>query len=161
MPTVRKPPARKPVARATPRPSPQLAAKRPAHRPAYQPTEKDRLTVTVMVAGGIEQPAIAGVLGITPKTLRKHFRREIDTGAPSMHARVVASLFTMATTGKNVHAAKWITQALMGWSERVVVADGGVDDAATLTDADIEARITRLRRSPAALRAARVSDTTH
>lgn len=93
-------------------------------QPPYVATDKDRLTVKVMIAGGIEQSAIAAVLGITPKTLRKHFRHEIDAGAPEMFGRVVASLFSMATTGKNVHAAKWITQARMGWREHIVVDDG-------------------------------------
>lgn len=121
-----------------PPPKPEAAAPAPPvtpgkrGQPPYEPTDKDRLAVKVMVAGGIEQAAIASVIGATPqrprgidqKTLRKHFRHELDAGAPEMFGRVVASLFSMATTGKNVHAAKWITQARMGWSERIVVDDG-------------------------------------
>lgn len=127
---------RKPAAPPTPPP----VAKRPAHRPEYVPTEKDRLTVKVMVAGEIKQAAIAGVLGISLKTLRKHYRREIDTGAAEIGAQVVSSVITMAigrparrATDKapaqsavqpNFNAAKWYTQARMGWTEHIVVDDG-------------------------------------
>lgn len=111
------------------------------------------MTVKVMVAGGIEQRLICSVLGITPKTLRKHFRREIDMAAPEADAMVVASLHQMATTGKNVHAAKWWTQARMGWAERLVVADGGDEDVAQLTDQQLNERIARLRRTAVVARA--------
>ena len=101
-------------------------------QPPYVPTDKERLTVKVMVAGGIEQAGIASVIGVTQerprgidqKTLRKQFRHELEAGEPEMYGRVVAALFSMATTGKNFNAAKWITQARMGWSERIVVDDG-------------------------------------
>jgi hypothetical protein len=89
--------------------------------------------VKVMVAGGIEQLSIAGVLGISHVTLRKYFRREIATAAAEVGAQVVSSLITMAIGQKpapgrpavapNFHAAKWYTQARMGWSEHIVVVD--------------------------------------
>lgn len=120
------------------KPAPQPQAVAPPTRgrgqPQYEPTDKDRLTVKVMVAGGIEQTAIAGVLGISPKTLRKHFRREIETGSAEIGAQVVASVITMAVGQKsapgraamapNFNAAKWYTQARMGWSEHIVVDEG-------------------------------------
>jgi hypothetical protein len=119
-------------------PQPTAAARPPPTRkrgqPPYVPTDKDRLTVKVMVAGGIEQVAIASVLGISGPTLRKNFRREIETAAAEIGGRVVASLINMAVgqsaaPGRsalppNFSAAKWYTQARMGWSERIVVDDG-------------------------------------
>jgi hypothetical protein len=124
-------PARKPT------PAPPSPA-RTRGQPAYEATEKDRLTVKVMVAGGIEQAAIAGVLGIAPKTLRKHFRREIDTAAAESGAQVVASIITMAVGQKpapgraaiapNFNAAKWFSQARMAWSEHIVVDAGKPSD---------------------------------
>jgi DNA-binding CsgD family transcriptional regulator len=103
-------------------------------RPLYVATDKDRTMVKVMAAGGIEQAAIAAVLKISPKTLRKHFRHEIETAAAEIGAKVVASLINMAVgqsaaPGRaalppNFNAAKWWTQARMGWSERIVVDDG-------------------------------------
>jgi hypothetical protein len=159
---VRKPPekpARSPKSAAKPAPP---APKRAAHRPPYVPADKDRLTVKVMVAGGIEQDKIAAVIGVSRPTLRKYFRREIDVGAAEVGARVVASLIQMATTGKNVHAAKWYTQARLGWSERLIVADGDANvDPTTLSDAELEAAIARLRRSPAVRRAEKAAGNVH
>lgn len=133
---VPKPPARKAkAAKPAPEPAaPPTSTGKPAHRPPYVPTDKERLTVKVMVAGGIKQVAIAGVLGISGPTLRKHFRREINTAAAEIGAQVVHSLITMAVGQKaapgrsalppNFHAAKFYTQARMGWSEHITVDDG-------------------------------------
>ena len=103
-------------------------------QPPYEATEKDQVTVKAMVAGGIKQAAIAAVLKISPKTLRKHFRHEINTGAAEIDGLVVKSLIQMALGQKaavgrpalppNFNAAKYYTQARMGWSERIVVDDG-------------------------------------
>jgi hypothetical protein len=132
-------PSRKPSSKPRVQ-APRPAAKRPEGRPVYEATDKDRLTVKVMVAGGIEQRAIAGVLGISGPTLRKHFRREIDTGAAEISAQVVSSLITMAigrpgrratenvaaqpAVPANFNAAKWYSQARMGWTEHIIVDDG-------------------------------------
>src|SRR5882724_4979827 len=101
--------------------------KRPAHRPPYDPTEKDRLTVKVMTAGGIDQATIATVIGISKPTLRKYFRQEIRISAPEANAAVVQSLFQMATKGKNIAAAIWWTKARMGWGETNRVETTGPD----------------------------------
>ena len=49
-----------PKASARPSPQPVVPAKR--GRPVFEPTPMQRETVKVMVAGGIQQSAIAGVL---------------------------------------------------------------------------------------------------
>jgi DNA-binding transcriptional regulator YdaS (Cro superfamily) len=100
---------------------------RKPHRPPHEPTDKDRATVKVMTAGGIEQGAIAGVLGISKPTLRKHYKREIATAASEAHARISASLFTMGTTGKNVAAAIWWEKTRRGFSETMRVEQTGAD----------------------------------
>ena len=56
----------------------------PRGRPKYEPTEADRNTVRSMAATGFTHVAIAkclGIRGIDEKTLRRHFRRELDTAA--------------------------------------------------------------------------------
>lgn len=127
---VRKPPS-------TPQPAPPSRGR---GKPLYVPTDKDRLTVRVMVAGGILHNAIADVLGISHVTLRKHFRREIDTASAEIGAQVVSSLITMAigrpgrpetenapaqpAIPPNFNAAKWYSQARMGWTETIKVDDG-------------------------------------
>jgi predicted transcriptional regulator len=47
---------------------------------AYNPTTSDRALVENASAFGIEQREIATQLGIDEKTLRKHFREELDGG---------------------------------------------------------------------------------
>lgn len=104
---------------------PPAPAPKPAHRPPYAPTAKDRLTVKVMVAGGFERAAMAAVIGISQPTLRKHFRHELDTAAAEANSAVVASLYQMATKGKNVAAAIWWSKTRMRWSEKIVVEGEG------------------------------------
>jgi hypothetical protein len=53
----------------------------PGGRKKYEPTDKDRRTVEAMAGLGMRQDKIARVLGIDAKTLRKHFRRLLDSAA--------------------------------------------------------------------------------
>lgn len=77
-------------------------------RPAYEPTDEHRKVVRVMVSAGVEQARICAVLGIDLKTLRKHFRREIDVAADEANATVVARLYKMTET--NIRAVEfWLT----------------------------------------------------
>ena len=67
---------------------------------------------------GIPQPDIAIHLGIDPKSLRKHFREELDRGSIEATAKVAQSLFNMATQGNNVAAAIFWMKARAGWREK-------------------------------------------
>src|SRR4051794_24306071 len=89
----------------------------PLPRQPYKPTEDQRKSVLTMTGLGIKQHDIAAMLAIDPKTLRLHFRRELDTGATEANMRVAKSLYTMATVDKQVAAAIWWTKARMGWKE--------------------------------------------
>lgn len=88
-------------------------------RPEYVPTDKDRSVVQTMAAYGISQAEIAAVIGCDDKTLRKHFREELDTAATQANARVAASLFKKATGdgASSVAAAIFWLKARAGWSE--------------------------------------------
>ena len=87
-------------------------------RPAFEPNGKTRKVVKTMASLGCRHEDIATMLEITPKTLRKHFRIELDTGAIEANAQVVQSLFDMATKGKNPAAAIFWTKSRCGWRER-------------------------------------------
>jgi hypothetical protein len=75
-------------------------------RQAHEVTETSRRLVKSMVALGCRHEDVATMLEVTPKTLRKHYRVELDRGAIEANAKVMQSLFTMATSGK--HAAATI-----------------------------------------------------
>jgi hypothetical protein len=85
---------------------------------AYRPTEEQRRTVRAMSGYGIPQEDIATFFDIDAKTLRKHFRNEIDKGSIEATSKVAQSLFRMATEGKNVAAAIFWMKARAGWREK-------------------------------------------
>ncbi len=72
-------------------------AKNPGGRPPHIPDETSRKTVMTMIAYGTPQEVIADVLDIDPKTLRKHYAKEIRTATESANAKVAESLFKKAT----------------------------------------------------------------
>ena len=84
----------------------------------FEPTDEQRRTVKAMPGFGVPQPDIATHIGIDPKTLRKHFREELDRGSIEATAKVAQSLFNMATTGNNVAAAIFWMKARAGWREK-------------------------------------------
>ena len=84
----------------------------------FVPTDEQRRMVKVMSGFGIPQPDVASQIGIDAKTLRKHFREELDRGMTEANMRVAQSLFTMATTGSNVAAAIFWMKARAGWREK-------------------------------------------
>jgi hypothetical protein len=123
-------PAKKPPKRSRERkpapPPPPAPAKSVGGRPPYEPTEKDRQTVRVMVAGGIEQAQICGVLKITRMTLRKYYRDELENGAAAINAIVVAE-HLKRIRGGDFNAIRFWEQARMGWTERVQVNNQQLD----------------------------------
>jgi hypothetical protein len=163
---------RKPSASTTGKPSPKAAArpavkvaakpappppptKRPAHRPPYQANEDDRGKVWVMTAGGIGQDQICTVLCITGKTLRKCYRKELDTALTLAIGQIAQSLFRKAKNG-DVNAIKFYlaNRAPKQWSEKIILVDKDAEvDPKSLSDAEIADRIAKLSRIPAVARA--------
>ena len=66
-------------------------------RPAHLPEPSQRRQVEAMAGYGVPEADIARVLCIDPKTLRKHYRDELDTGHIVANAKVAESLFRKAT----------------------------------------------------------------
>ncbi len=65
-------------------------------RPSHSPVPTSRRQVEAMAAYGIPEVDIAKVLAIDPKTLRKHYREELDTGQIKANSRVAESLYRKA-----------------------------------------------------------------
>ena len=72
-----------------------------------------------MAGYGIPEADIAGVLGIDPKTLRKHYRGELDHGQVKANAKVAENLYRKATgDGREaVIAAIFWLKTRAGWRE--------------------------------------------
>jgi hypothetical protein len=92
----------------------------------FEPTEEQRRLVRALAGFGIVHDDIAKQVGCEPKTLRKHFREELDRGSVEATAKVAQSLFQMATTGKNVAAAIFWMKARAGWREKSQVEHTGL-----------------------------------
>ncbi len=102
----------------------------------YDPTQDQRRTVKTMAGFGVPHTDIATFLGIDAKTLRKHFREELDRGTTEANAKVAQSLFHMETQGKNVAAAIFWMKARAGWREKQEVKVS-TDNMEELTDAQL------------------------
>ncbi len=159
----RKPLKRKPVApvKSAQRAAPRVGSrppppKRSAGRPRYEPTDKDRGTVVLMIGAGIAQPIIAQCIGITEKTLRRHYRSELDISYAKILAEIAGMLITKARN-RDLAAQIFYLQT-HGWvkSERLIPVDAaGNEDLARLSDAELESRRTHLYRIAAVARATR------
>jgi hypothetical protein len=89
-------------------------------RPSWQPTVKDRETVRTLAGCGVAQDRIAQVLHIAEKTLRRHCRDELATGATEANAQVARSMYRMAIRGPysvRFQAAKFWLAARAGWRD--------------------------------------------
>lgn len=72
-----------------------------------------------MAAYGIPEIDIARVVGIDPKTLRKHYREELDMGETKANAQVAGYLFNAAKSG-NVTAQIFWLKTRAKWRETPV-----------------------------------------
>src|SRR5258708_1520948 len=85
-------------------------------RPKLNPTEEQRKLVKQLAAVGTPQEHIARKTGIrSPKTLRKHFRKELDLGAIEANASVAGELYKKAMSGNFQAQAFWLERRA-GWS---------------------------------------------
>lgn len=99
-----------------------------------------------MAGFGVPEIDIARVLGIDPKTLRKHYRDALDTGHVLANVKVAESLFRKATGEgrQSVTAAIFWLKTRARWKETAVhEVNGGLVDAriAAMSDAELDAAI--------------------
>lgn len=88
-------------------------------RRAHQPDPVTRRQVEAMAGYGVPEVDIAGVIGVDPKTLRKHYRDELKHGHVKANARVAESLYRKATSDgpQSVTAAIFWLKTRAGWKE--------------------------------------------
>ena len=101
-------------------------------RELFTPTDEQRGMVKAFAAYGVQQDEIAKYLEIDPKTLRKHFRRELDTGSIEATSKVAQSLYK-AAMGGNVGAAIFWMKARAGWREKHEIEHSGPGGGAMIT----------------------------
>jgi hypothetical protein len=88
-------------------------------RKAHQPEPQTRRQVEAMAAYGVPEADIAKVIAIDPKTLRKHYREELDVGSVKANSKIAASLYrkAMGDGPQSVTAAIFWLKTRAGWKE--------------------------------------------
>jgi hypothetical protein len=109
-------------------------------RRAHKPDPALRRQVEAMAAYGIPADDISRVVGVDPKTLRKHYRDELDLGETKANAQVAGFLFSAAKSG-NVTAQIFWLKTRARWRETPVElkhsGSVGRKDLSELTDEEL------------------------
>jgi len=77
-------------------------------RPYHIPTKAMRDTVTLHTLVGTPQETLCTVLGISPRTLRKHYRSELDTSVANANAKIGGALYNKAINGDTSAQMFWL-----------------------------------------------------
>jgi len=86
-------------------------------RPSYIKKDDDAKLVEALAIAGVTQTLIAQIVKISEPTLRKNFRKELDTSKARANAVISQALFKKAKDGNVVAQIFWLkTQA--GWKEK-------------------------------------------
>jgi hypothetical protein len=98
-------------------------------RPRHAPEITDRRQVEALAGYGVPEAEIAGLVGIDAKTLRKHYRKELDHGHTKANAKVAENLFRIAIgEGREaVTAAIFWLKTRARWKETILNEHAGVD----------------------------------
>ena len=92
----------------------------------HEPTDRTRAEVSALYSFGIPQDDIARYIGVDAKTLRKHYRDELDNSVTRANAAVGRFLYQNAsgstlkdgaTYSDCVRAAMFWAKTRMGWRE--------------------------------------------
>ena len=96
----------------------------------HEPTQEGREYVRRAVAAGLTQEVIAEVMGMSPTTLKKWYRRELDVGGAEMVERVASRLYAQALSDSDAMPATvariFVLKARGRWVEaqRIEHTDG-------------------------------------
>ena len=117
-------------------------------RRAHKPDAAQRRQVEAMAAYGIPELNIAAVVGVDPKTLRKHYRDELDLGETKANAQVAGFLFNSARSGNVTAQIFWLkTRARWRETPTELRHSGSIArrDVSEMTDQELMDRICELQ----------------
>lgn len=87
----------------------------------HQKTDETIEIVEALAIAGFSWDRIAGVLGIAKTTLNAHYSEELKCAQDRANAKVLATLFSMATSGKDTAATIFWAKCRFGWSTKTEV----------------------------------------
>jgi predicted transcriptional regulator len=92
------------------------------------PTDESRKMVESTSGLGLPHEQIAILVGIDDKTLRKHYRAELDMGKAKANGQIAKTLYSKAVGGDTTSLIWW-TKTQMKWAEtqkhELTGAEGG------------------------------------
>lgn len=90
-------------------------------RPAHGPTEKTRASVEGMVAAGLTQEEISGLMSISENTLRKHYAEELKHGKAKMVRSLFGKSFKNAMSNRKdaIRDRHFLLKTRGGYTEKV------------------------------------------
>jgi len=100
-------------------------------RRTHRPDPASRRQVEALAGYGVPEVEIGDVIGVDPKTLRKHYRKELRQGHTKANAKVAENLYRRATgEGREaVIAAIFWLKTRAGWRESISHELSGRDGA--------------------------------
>ena len=94
----------------------------------HKPTKESRETAESTSGLGLPHEQIAMLIGIDDKTLRKHYRHELDMGKAKANGQIAKTLYSKAIAGDTTSLIWW-TKTQMKWAEtqrhELTGAEGG------------------------------------
>jgi transposase len=85
-------------------------------KPSHKPTKDNREKVMRFVVLGLPEDRIAGHLGISKSTLRKHYEKELKDGKELLNGEVVGHLISRIREGDVTSTIFWL-KTRAGWRE--------------------------------------------
>jgi hypothetical protein len=101
--------------------------KRPRGRPPHEPTEESRRRVTLMIGFGNTIDQVALIIGTSPRTLKRYYKAELQTGYVVVKGQLETSLFKNAMSG-NQRAIEFALTTRFGYrvrSQHEIMGEGG------------------------------------
>jgi len=92
----------------------------------HEPTKEQRKLVESTSGLGLPHEQISILVGIDEKTLRKHYRHELDAGKAKANSQIAKTLYSKALAGDTTSLIWW-TKSQMRWSETVKQELTGAD----------------------------------
>jgi hypothetical protein len=86
-------------------------------RPAHVTTPERCKQVEYMAALGLRQPNIALIMGISARSLRRRYRKQLDEGSAVAQKNVLVSLYEMALSQRNSAATIFWVKTRCGFAE--------------------------------------------
>ena len=108
---------------------------KPPDRTHY-PTEAQRQLVQLHATIGTRHDTIADIIGIDAKTLRKHYRDELDQSMAKANAQIGGALFNKAKGGDTAAMIFWM-KTRAGWREKQDINHTSSDGSMTPKGIDV------------------------